>query len=112
MAPLPNSGTGQRLAIHSLASGIGAGLGGAGGTVFGPAGIIGGSAGGAIAGAATPAILGRLLMSAPAQAYLGNALPGQAAAATRQSGALARALLRSIPATQRATISAVFGVPR
>lgn len=60
MAPLPNSGTGQRTAIHGLASGA---LASGGAAAFGPAGL---------AAAATPAVLGRLLMSRPAQAYLGN----------------------------------------
>lgn len=66
MAPLPNSGTGQRMAINSAATGIGGALGS-------PGGIPGALAGAAI-GAGVPAALGRALMSRPAQAYLGNTL--------------------------------------
>lgn len=66
MAPLPNSGTGQRVAIHSLTTG----LGGGGGSLLGPAAAMLGAA----AGAALPAAVGRVLMSRPAQAWLGNSL--------------------------------------
>lgn len=58
MTPLPNSGTGQRM---NLAQILGAGAGGASGGVLG-----------AVAGAAAPGVAGRLLMSRPVQAYLGN----------------------------------------
>lgn len=80
MAPLPNSGTGQRVAINSIATALGGGVGSAGGY---PGAMLG-----AAAGAAAPAAAGRALMSRPAQAYLGNTLvdlnrlpPSQRAAA-------------------------------
>lgn len=66
MAPLPNSGTGQRVAIHSILTALGGGAG----SVAGP----GGSLLGAAAGAVAPAAAGRALMSAPVQRYLGNNL--------------------------------------
>lgn len=83
MAPLPNSGTGQRVAIHSIATALGGGVGSVGGPL--------GSLAGAAAGAAAPAALGRLLMSRPGQAYLGNQLLN--AAPADRNAALA-ALLR------------------
>lgn len=67
MAPLPNSGTGQRVAINTLATGLGGGIGG-----LASGGL--GAAAGAMAGAAAPAALGRVLMSPPVQAYAGNQL--------------------------------------
>lgn len=71
MAPLPNSGTGQRVAVHTMASMLGAALGAPAG---GGVGSVGTAALGAAAG---PALLGRLLMSRPVQAYLGNQVIGQ-----------------------------------
>jgi hypothetical protein len=65
MTPLPNSGTGQRAAITTMLSMLG---GGAGGAVSGG---VGGAAG-ALGGALAPAAAGRVLMSRPVQAYLGN----------------------------------------
>lgn len=74
MGAMPQSGTGPRLAMHTLASLVGGALGSAGG----PAGA---GLGAAAAAAAGPAVAGRVLMSGPAQAYLGN----QAAAPLLQS---------------------------
>lgn len=66
MAPMPQSGTGPRVAMHTMASLLGGALGGAGG-------LGAGSGLGAVAGAiAGPAIAGRVLMSRPMQGYLGN----------------------------------------
>jgi hypothetical protein len=65
MGSMPQSGTGPRLTMHTLASLMGGTLGSAGG----PAGA---GLGAAAAAAAGPAAAGRLLMSRPAQAYLGN----------------------------------------
>lgn len=70
MAPLPNSGTGQRVAINTIATMLG---GGAGGAFTGGLGAMAGAA----AGAATPALAGRALMSRPVQNYLSNQLLGQ-----------------------------------
>lgn len=83
MTPLPNSGTAARTAVRNL--GVPLGSAGIGSMV---AGIPG-----AIAGAVTPYVAGRALMSAPVQAYLGN----QAAAgpANRVSEALLASLLRN-----------------
>lgn len=69
MAPLPNSGTGQRAAIHTLATMLG---GGAGSAITGNP--ISGMGVAALAGATAPAAMGRALMSRPAQGYLGNQL--------------------------------------
>lgn len=65
MAPLPNSGTGQRVAINTLATLLGGGIGGvaSGGLA---------AAGGLAAGAAAPGLAGRALMSRGVQGYLGN----------------------------------------
>lgn len=67
MAPLPNSGTGQRAGIQAIISalggGAGAGLAGAPGAMLG-----------AVAAGTAPAIVGRAMMSRPVQAYLGNQL--------------------------------------
>lgn len=78
MAPLPNSGTGQRVAIHTLATLLG---GGAGMT----AGPVGASLGAIGAAAAGPAAIGRALMSRPSQAYLGNQLIGAPTDQVRRS---------------------------
>lgn len=75
MTPLPNSGTGQRL---NLAQILGAGAGGTAGGIPG-----------AIAGAAAPGAAGRVLMSGPVQAYLGNQLlAGRSPGVDRVSQAL------------------------
>lgn len=84
MAPLPNSGTGQRVAINSIATG----LGGAAGGFSGAGGA--GAALGALAGAAAPAAVGRVLMSRPVQAYLGNQLIGQTPEAVQESLRISR----------------------
>jgi hypothetical protein len=67
MKPLPNSGTAPRQYMQHMASIIG--------------GVAGGATGGlpgAVAGIAAPAAAGRVLMSRPVQAYLGNRLLGPA----------------------------------
>lgn len=65
MAPLPQSGTAPRALVTGLTSGLGGALG-----------VLHGGAPEAIGaltmGAATPAALGRALMSRPVQGYLGN----------------------------------------
>jgi hypothetical protein len=81
MSPLPNSGTGQRVAVNTLATALGGGAG----AFSGPPGAVAG----ALAGAAAPAAMGRLLMSRPAQAYLGNQM---IPATPEYNRALARAL--------------------
>jgi hypothetical protein len=60
MAPLPNSGTPARLAAMNMLALPGAVAGG-------PVGW-----GAAAVGALTPALVGRALMSAPVQRYMGN----------------------------------------
>jgi len=67
MKPLPQSGTQPRSYWQSIGTGLGAALGGS-------AGSVSGGLGGALVGAATPGLLGRALMSTPAQAYLKNQL--------------------------------------
>jgi hypothetical protein len=67
MKPLPNSGTAPRQYMQHMASIIG--------------GVAGGATGGlpgAVAGIAAPAAAGRVLMSRPVQAYLGNRVLGPA----------------------------------
>lgn len=71
MAKLPQSGTGPRVAINTIAGLLGSGAGAV-------AGGGGGAAAGALAGAvAGPAVAGRILMSRPVQAYLSNQLVGR-----------------------------------
>jgi hypothetical protein len=65
MSPLPQSGTAPREAVRALSSVLGAGLG------MGAAGTEGALAG-ALGAAAAPAVVGRAVMSAPIQAWLGN----------------------------------------
>lgn len=86
MSPLPNSGTGQRVAITSLLSALGSG----GGAVAtgGPGAVLG-----AALGAAAPAAAGRALMSRPAQAYLANQLMTRVPAAGHKPSAAAIAAL-------------------
>ncbi|MEJ0092026.1 MAG: hypothetical protein WDN46_00850 [Methylocella sp.] len=61
LTPLPDSGTaGRAFAMHLLSGGLGAGGLAAGGPV------------GVAAGLAAPAAIGRLILSRPIQAYLGN----------------------------------------
>jgi hypothetical protein len=62
MAPMPQSGTAPRLAMHSVASMLGGLMGSASGPGLG-------TVAGAVAG---PALAGRALMSRPVQSYLGN----------------------------------------
>lgn len=67
LSKLPQSGTAPRLAARAVAS-IPAGIGA---IIGSPAGLPG-AAIGAAGGAAIPYLLGRLIMSAPGRAYLGN----------------------------------------
>jgi hypothetical protein len=67
MKPLPNSGTAPRQYMQHILSILGGTVGGAAGGVPG-----------AIAGIAAPAAAGRVLMSRPVQAYLGNQALGPA----------------------------------
>lgn len=87
MAPLPQSGTGPRVAISALASMLGGGAGFAGGPM-------GAGMGAALGAAAGPATLGRMIMSRPAQAYLGNQLL-RAGARDTPRDAIVRAILAS-----------------
>jgi hypothetical protein len=88
MKPLPNSGTSPREYMRHAMSTIGSVIGGTAGSAGGPAG----TAAGAVAGLAAPGLLGRALMSGPAQRYLGNqaVLPDHG---SRMNQALAAALL-------------------
>ena len=73
MKPLPQSGTAPRLSA-SIPGGLGAGIGAGLGHQIGD---IQGAIVGAAAGATVPSALGRLMLSGPGRAYLGNqALPG------------------------------------
>lgn len=81
MKPLPNSGTAPRMYMQHMASAL---SGAAGGSIAGLPG--------AIAGAAVPAGVGRALMSAPVQGYLGNRVLGPYQG-SRRNEALAAALL-------------------
>jgi hypothetical protein len=81
MKPLPNSGTAPRQYMQHMASIIG--------------GVAGGATGGlpgAVAGIAAPAAAGRVLMSRPVQAYLGNRVLGPATE-NRRVNAVTAALL-------------------
>ena len=84
MAPLPNSGTGQRVAINTIATLLGGGAG----SMTGGAGAMAGVA----AGAAAPGIAGRALMSRPVQSYLGNQLIGQPGARVRDYARISKVL--------------------
>jgi len=88
MRPLPNSGTAPRQNMQHLFQVIGSLVGGTAGAAGGPAG----TAGGIAAGLAAPAAAGRVLMSRPVQAYLGNQVL-QAGPRDTASSALTRALL-------------------
>lgn len=88
MKPLPNSGTSPREYMRHALSTIGSVIGGTAGSAAGPAGTVGG----AVAGLAAPGVLGRALMSGPAQRYLGNQVLGPAQG-SRVNQALAAALL-------------------
>lgn len=91
MAPLPNSGTAQRTGIQAVISALGGAAGFGVGNV--PGAVVAGSA-----AAAAPAAAGRLLMSRPVQAYLGNQL-------------LARELER-LPRAQQVVIRALLSQQR
>lgn len=96
LRPLPNSGTAPRQNMQHMLQILGSIAGGAGGAAGGPAGAITGAA----AGIAAPAAAGRVLMSRPAQSYLGNQLlqPGPRDTASR---ALARAIMAAEGAPQK-----------
>jgi hypothetical protein len=68
LKPLPQSGTSPRNNVTQLLNTLGAVVGGGAGSAAGPAG----TALGALAGLAAPAVAGRALLSRPVQAYLGN----------------------------------------
>ncbi|MFP5077026.1 hypothetical protein ACLE20_06935 [Rhizobium sp. YIM 134829] len=70
MQPMPNSGTAGRINAQQLGAGLAGMFGGGAGYASGgdPASM----AAGAAAGFMAPRIAGRMLMSKPAQAYLGN----------------------------------------
>jgi len=81
MKPLPNSGTAPRQYMQHMATFAG--------------GVAGGATGGlpgAVAGIAAPAVAGRVLMSRPVQAYLGNRVLGPATE-NRGVNAVAAAML-------------------
>lgn len=94
MQPLPQSGTAPRAAAMAIPAALGAGTG----AVFGPGGAGLGAMIGSAAGAATPGMVGRVLMSAPMQAYLQN----QVMAGVPVGEAVRRAALFSatVPALQ------------
>jgi len=73
MKPLPNSGTAARTSMQNFGAPAGGGGAGAalGTLLFGP-GL--GTTLGAVAGAATPSTVARMVTSRPGQAYLGNRL--------------------------------------
>ena len=86
MAPLPNSGTGQRVAVNTLASLLGGGVGSIGGVGLG-------SALGAAAGAAAgPAVAGRILMNPVTQRYLGNQMIAAPTQEVRNHARLSRVI--------------------
>lgn len=86
LRPLPQSGTGPRVVSAAIPSAIGS----AAGALTGGAP---GAALGSMAGVAAPAAIGRLLMSRPVQAYLGNQLLSPAIRDHSTRAAIARALL-------------------
>jgi len=90
LKPLPQTGTAPRQNIQNLITTLSAIIGGAAGSPAGPLG-----AGlGAAAAVAAPATAGRVIMSRPVQAYLGNQLLANAPQVNAGSP-LARALLAS-----------------
>lgn len=86
LRPLPQSGSMPRVVSAAIPSAIGSA---AGALTGGPPG----AALGSMAGVAAPAAIGRLLMSRPAQAYLGNQLLSPAIRDHSTRAAIARALL-------------------
>lgn len=88
LRPLPQSGTAPRQNMQHVLQLLGTIAGGGAGAAGGPAGAVAGAA----AGLAAPAVAGRVMMSRPVQAYLGNQLlqPGPRDTTT---SALTRALL-------------------
>ena len=86
MKPLPQSGTAPRQNIQNIMSILGSVAGGA------TAGIPG-----AIAGIAAPAVAGRVLMSRPVQAYLGNQVLGPAGGSRGMDAVRAALLAASAP---------------
>jgi hypothetical protein len=100
LRPLPQSGTAPRQNMQHVLQLLGTIVGGGAGAAGGPAGAITGAA----AGLAAPALAGRVLMSRPVQAYLGNQAlrPGAPDTTPR---ALVRALLAAGAAPQRLYVS-------
>lgn len=94
MQPLPQSGTAPRATAMAIPAALGAGAG----AVFGPGGAGLGAMMGSVAGAAAPGMTGRVLMSAPMQAYLQN----QIMAGVPMGEAVRRAALfgATVPALQ------------
>jgi hypothetical protein len=86
MKPLPQSGTAPRQNIQNIMSIIGSVAGGA------TAGLPG-----ALAGIAAPAVAGRVLMSRPVQAYLGNQVVGPAGGSRGMDAVRAALLAASAP---------------
>lgn len=92
MKAMPQSGTADRIRAQNLGGslpmlfGMGLGAGGGAATTGDPSGAIMGMA----AGAMLPRVAGRMLMSRPAQAYLGNQVAGELSPQVR---ALVNALL-------------------
>lgn len=95
LRPLPQSGTAPRQNMQHMLSLLGSIIGGTAGSAGGPAG----TALGAVTGVAAPAAAGRVMMSRPVQAYLGNQLLQPGARDTTTS-ALTRALLAAQGAPQ------------
>ena len=94
MSPLPNSGTAPRQNMQNLLSLAGAGAGGS------MAGIEG-----AIGGVLAPALAGRILFSRPVQSYLGNQVAAQISPTL---GLLAAAPLRQ-QSIERARLNGLLG---
>ncbi|HEY1093031.1 MAG TPA: hypothetical protein VGE47_18165, partial [Burkholderiaceae bacterium] len=84
LPPLPNSGTAGRLSAKTLLP-LGAG---AGATIGGAVGGIPGAVVGGTIGAALPWGAGRLMLSKPGRAYLGNQVAGPVTSTAGQLGAL------------------------
>lgn len=96
MGSMPQSGTGPRLTMHTLASLVGGALGSAGG----PAGA---GLGAAASAALGPAVAGRVLMSRPVQGYLGNQV---ATPLLRQLSPRQTAIINAIASAQQQRLAA------
>lgn len=86
MKPLPQSSTAPRQNIQNIMSIIGGAAGGAAGGLPG-----------AMAGIAAPAVAGRVLMSRPVQAYLGNQVLARSAGSRSFDAVRAALLAASAP---------------